>query len=500
MASQNSIQIIIQAKDEASAKLESFKGSIDDVSESANRSASVLAQVQNSWYAFAGIAAAAGTALHSVTGFIGEDVQAANDLQAALTGLSSIARAYNVDQGAATKAAQSLASDGLMTVADAATGLKNLLASGFNLQQAITLMDRFKDSAAFNRQASLSFGDAIRTATEGIKNGNSILVDNAGVTKNLSIMLEEAGYSAQDLMKATTDNGVRQAIYNGIIKETNSQVGDASKLSQEFAGKQAQVSAQTEIMKSKIGAALQPALLELLKVVTPIISAVADWAEKHPKLTAAIVIGTTALLALITGLAIVGTAIATISPALPLLAAGFTALTGAISGTSSSLVALAIAGGPWTVLAAVAIAALVAIEVQANKTAEAVNAALNAQSKAADQGSTITDIRKQYEAGKINKTQETNMINAILKGVDAADAQANGHALGTQFAAGGMSLVGENGPELVQLPTGSKVTPARQTAQMMRGSGANVNVVQHIYNQIDMKRAIEQIGWKLATA
>lgn len=40
-------------------------------------------------------------------------------------------------------------------------------------------MDRFKNSAAFGRQASLSLGEAVKTATEGLKNENSILVDNA---------------------------------------------------------------------------------------------------------------------------------------------------------------------------------------------------------------------------------------------------------------------------------------------------------------------------------
>jgi hypothetical protein len=41
-------------------------------------------------------------------------------------------------------------------------------------------MNRFKDSAAFGRQGALEFGQAIVGATEGIKNGNSALVDNAG--------------------------------------------------------------------------------------------------------------------------------------------------------------------------------------------------------------------------------------------------------------------------------------------------------------------------------
>jgi phage-related minor tail protein len=41
-------------------------------------------------------------------------------------------------------------------------------------------------------------------------------------------------------------------------------------------------------------------------------------------------------------------------------------------------------------------------------------------------------------------------------------------AAGTNFYPGGIGLVGENGPELVSLPRGSQITPARQTAAMMR--------------------------------
>lgn len=94
----------------------------------------------------------------------------------AMIGLRSIAEGTGQDLDKTTKAAEELASDGLMSVADAATGLKNLLLAGFGLDEAIVLMERFKDSAAFGRQGALSFGQAIVSATEGIKNGNSILV------------------------------------------------------------------------------------------------------------------------------------------------------------------------------------------------------------------------------------------------------------------------------------------------------------------------------------
>jgi hypothetical protein len=184
--------------------------------------------------------------------------KAAARLMSDLTGLASIAVAFGEDQQEAQRAAQSLAEDGLMTVGDAATSLKNLLAAGFGLDEAVELMNAFRDSAAFGRQASLGFGQAIRGATEGIKNGNSVLVDNAGVTKNLSMMLEEAGYSAQDLMKASTDAGVRQAIFNGILKETAPMLGDAARYSDSAAGAFARMEAEGEKARAMIGLRLMP--------------------------------------------------------------------------------------------------------------------------------------------------------------------------------------------------------------------------------------------------
>jgi hypothetical protein len=167
---------------------------------------------------------------------ISDAIRLSSEFQNAFIGLSSVARAFGTDADAARGAAQRLSADGLLPLKDSATGLKNLLAAGFNLDQSVQLMNAFKDSAAFGRQGALSFGDAIRSATEGVKNGNSILVDNAGVTKNLSQILKEAGYSAQDLSRASSDAGVRMALFNGILKETRAQTGDADRLLQTYSG------------------------------------------------------------------------------------------------------------------------------------------------------------------------------------------------------------------------------------------------------------------------
>lgn len=239
MANAN-IKAIITAEDRASPVVGRFGGTVSKSVFAANAAFATLNQ-----------------GISKATNFLGSSVTAANRFQGALIGLTSVAGAFGQNTDAANQAAKNLAADGLMTVSEAATSLKNLLASGFSLDQAVTLMNRFKDSAAFGRQAALGFGESIRGATEGIKNGNSILVDNAGVTKNLSVILEEAGFSAQDLMKATTDASVRQALFNGILRETAPQMGDASKLTQTFAGEQARAAAQTEVLKQQVGGLVQ---------------------------------------------------------------------------------------------------------------------------------------------------------------------------------------------------------------------------------------------------
>lgn len=260
----------------------------------------------------AALGAAATLALNKVIDKLNTAVDAAVKQQNALMGLSSIARSFGQDVNAATQAAKDLSADGLMPLGDAAASLKNLLAAGFNLPQAIKLMNAFKDSAAFGRQGSLEFGQSIVGATEGIKNGNSILVDNAGVTKNLSVILQEAGYSAQDLMKAGSDAGVRMAIFNGILRETNPMLGDAARLSESFGGAQARMNTQITQANVALGEALQPILTKIMGALAPLIDGFINFVKNNKELVAAIAAVVTIGLGLVAVLGIVGAVVGAI--------------------------------------------------------------------------------------------------------------------------------------------------------------------------------------------
>jgi len=466
----NKISILIQAQDSASKVLENVGKNIDDAGNKSKAAGPKVGSLRDHMAALAGVTAAAGVATHGLIGIMESSIGSADKMQAALTGLNSVARAFGHDADAAKQSAQELASDGLMTVADAATGLKNLLAAGFNLNEATQLMKRFKDSAAFGRQSALSFGQAISSATEGVKNGNSILVDNAGVTRNLSQMLTEAGYSAQDLSKASSDAGVRQAIFNGILKETNAQAGDAAKLADSAAGKQAVWAAQTEILNQKIGLALQPALLALLQVVTPMLTAVAGWIGQNPQLAAGIIIVTTGVLGLITVAGSLALSITALGPVWVAFGAIGTATMGGLSAAMVSFKLLVASPIVMPALAVAAALASIALVIEAINAAKRANDALaNAKSAVAASDKAGAELRavadKKFASGAIGQAEKDR-----LYGVSRL-------ATGTNYAAGGRTLVGEHGPEIVNMPAGSQVTPAWKTASQGASSGeTNVNI------------------------
>lgn len=281
------IELLIKARSDADQAFQKLSGQIKQVTGDAGHASRGLEDVGGKTRTAGTAATATGVAFGLLAERMGRGlvsafqstIAAANQLDAGLIGLRSVANAFKQDAGGAEEAAKRLASDGLLSVGAAATSLKNLLAAGFGLPEAVTLVERFKDSAAFGRQASLDFGQAVSSATEGIKNGNSILVDNAGVTKNLSNILVEAGFAATDVGRASTDATVRLALFNGIVKETNPQLGDAARYLETAAGKQAQFGAQVDIAQQKIGKALQPALASAISTLVPFAQVVGDSAE-----------------------------------------------------------------------------------------------------------------------------------------------------------------------------------------------------------------------------
>lgn len=218
----------------------------------------------------------------AIVGFVRSTKEAVTQAEASYRGLEAVANFAGVGIGRAMESAGRIAADGLMTTAEASKALQNLLARGYSLEQAESTLLRLKDAAAFNRAAHLSMGEAVVTATEGLKNENSVLVDNAGVTKNVSKMWEDYAAKVGKGVNQLTQAEKIQAEYNGVMAETEAQMGNAAKASEGLQGHQAKLNANWENMKIMIGEALVPAFAKLAEwgswlisnVFTPMIKAV----------------------------------------------------------------------------------------------------------------------------------------------------------------------------------------------------------------------------------
>lgn len=194
----------------------------------------------------------------AVVAFGKKCVKVASETQSAWKGLSSILNGQGKSFSQANDFIQSYIKDGLVPLNNAVSSYKNLASRGYSTEQIENVMLALKDSAAFGRQASYSYGEAIQTATEGLKNENSILVDNAGVTKNVAKMWEEYAQSIGTTRDKLTDTQKITAEVNGIIAETKWQTGDAAKYADSFAGKVAKLSASYTTFKTSIGEAVMP--------------------------------------------------------------------------------------------------------------------------------------------------------------------------------------------------------------------------------------------------
>lgn len=226
-----------------------------------------------------GASIASAFSVAAIVGFAVESVKAANQLADALTGLKSILDGQGRSFSDAQKFLEEYTADGLIPMADAINAYKNLAARGYDDSQIKQIMIALKDASAFGRQASYSMGEAVKGATEGLKNENSVLVDNAGVTKNVAKMWEEYAASIGTTASNLTMEQKRQAEYNGIMEETKFQVGDAAKVASTLSGQLSLLSSNFTRLKEAVGNALRPIVQSFLPVINVAIATLTRFAN-----------------------------------------------------------------------------------------------------------------------------------------------------------------------------------------------------------------------------
>ena len=225
------------------------KGALGGTASGANEAASSLAGMAKSLALVTG----GFLTLRGASNFLKGAVADANQYQASINGLASVSKAFGVDTQTAAEAARNLSADGLIPLAQSAQAFKNALSSGFTIQEATMLLSGLKDQAVNNRQSFYDLGGAVVATTEGIRNGNSVLADATGTTKNLSVMAKEAGIGIDQMGSISQNAGYRTAVLNGFLTDASRSMGDAARYANTAAGEQIKLSTSMYNLRVQIG-------------------------------------------------------------------------------------------------------------------------------------------------------------------------------------------------------------------------------------------------------
>ena len=149
----------------------------------------------------------------------------------------------------------------------------------------------------------------------------------------------------------------------------------------------------------------------------------------------------------------------------------------AISGASAVFTGFSALVASPIVMPALVVAAALASIYSVYKAVQSVRGAIDALNNAqksvnkaiASDDAVITRLKELQKNGTPDQKARARKTLAQL-------AETGAFARGTAYAPGGMALVGERGPELVDLPRGSQVYTNAQSKRMMSGSTNNTNV------------------------
>lgn len=247
-----------------------FSSQLKNIDSQANKASSKI----SSSLSKIGKAALAAFSVTAIVKFGKACLDVATETSNAWIGLNSILTGQGKSFTEAKKFINDYISDGLVPLNNAVTAYKNLAARGYSSDQIQKTMIALKNSATFGRQSTYSLGEAVQTASEGLKNENSILVDNAGVTKNVAKMWEDYAKSIGKTTNNLTQQEKIQAEVNGILAETKFQSNDAAIYANTYSGKVAQLSQAFTTMKTAIGNVIQPIAKLFIPIITTAVNAV----------------------------------------------------------------------------------------------------------------------------------------------------------------------------------------------------------------------------------
>lgn len=307
--SDQSLTIVIKARDEFSKTLDSVEGKLRTMQPTFAKMAAA------GTIAFGGIALAARDA-----------VKAYQESETATVRLSQILK---TSRGASDEQVKSLLDQaealervGVVSADVVKIGQGTFATFDLEAESIRNLTPAFLDMVVAERGVNATTDDMISFAN-GL--GQALQGNFESLTKR--------GFILDDDTKAMIKNGAETERVAALVKVLNSTYEGMNEAQRNTAaGMEKGLMMSIERMKQSIGEGLQPAIQKMTETLLPLIEKIGAWIEQHPQLAANILIATMAVAGLV---AIIGT----LGLLLPAIIAGFTLLLGPIG-----LVGLAIVG------------------------------------------------------------------------------------------------------------------------------------------------------------
>lgn len=312
MGGDQTLNIIIKARDEATTTLNKFKGTVEGMQPAFTKMAAVGTA------AFLGIAAIAKT---SLSAFADAQAQTAISTQA-------LSNAFDEAEG----------------------GIKGLTDRS---QGGISMFKQLKGIMESTGQAAVKLGFDDEEAANGFAKLVQTTKDTEEAQRELTIAMDLSRFSGQSLeasvsaLQKVHAGGTRVLKDFGIEVEEGTTAMEAFDLIQQKAGGSAQAFAdttagamavlkvQTDNLKETIGESLAPVFAKVVSAVQPMLEKFAAWAEANPELLSKIILIGGAVAALVAGVGLLGLV-------LPAIIAGFTLLISPIGIVIALLVTAAV--------------------------------------------------------------------------------------------------------------------------------------------------------------
>jgi len=249
----------------------------------------------------------AGMAAGAMTLLTKSFVDAAVEAEAAAVGLGAYAIISGQSFDKANDVALKFARTGLLSVTEASNTLKNLLATGLNIDKAEELMQGMLDTAVLSKEILTdTFGKALEKSSLGVRILQERQVDAIGINFRADQVWKAYGKTIDKTTAQMTTADKQFAIINYLLQETKKFAGGAELAAGTFGGALSALSSNLFQTRAALGTTLIPVIGPLAEAFTKLSDKIREAAYTMPALTMVLISGSLAVTLLITGLATAG--------------------------------------------------------------------------------------------------------------------------------------------------------------------------------------------------